>query len=55
LPEPTEQTLIVYHADPGSPTAQALELLSTLTADSFQGMPTGQALVNRAITSSLRQ
>jgi transcriptional regulator with XRE-family HTH domain len=28
------QTLIVYHADPGSPTAQALALLSTLTADS---------------------
>lgn len=31
------QTLIVYHADPGSPTAQALGLLSTLTADSSQG------------------
>jgi transcriptional regulator with XRE-family HTH domain len=27
------QTLIVYHADAGSPTAQALGLLSTLTAD----------------------
>jgi transcriptional regulator with XRE-family HTH domain len=31
------QTLIIYHADPGSPTAQALELLSTLTAGSSQG------------------
>jgi transcriptional regulator with XRE-family HTH domain len=31
------QTLIVYHADPGSPTAQALGLLSALTADSSQG------------------
>jgi transcriptional regulator with XRE-family HTH domain len=30
------QTLIVYHAEPGSPTAQALELLSTLTADNSE-------------------
>jgi hypothetical protein len=28
------QTLVIYHADPGSPTAQALALLATLTADS---------------------
>jgi transcriptional regulator with XRE-family HTH domain len=31
------QTLIVYHAEPGSPTAQALELLSTLTTDGSRG------------------
>jgi transcriptional regulator with XRE-family HTH domain len=38
------QTLIIYHADPGSRTAQALALLPTLTADSSQGRaPTAEA------------
>ena len=36
------QTLIVYHADPGSPTAQALALLATLTADSSHGRAPAQ-------------
>jgi MmyB-like transcription regulator ligand binding domain len=41
------QTLIVYHADPDSPTAQALQLLSTLTADSSQAStPTEKVGVN---------
>ena len=42
------QTLIVYHADPGSPTVQALELLSTLAADSSQaGAPTRKSALAR--------
>ena len=32
------QALIIYHADPGSPTAQALELLATLAADSSKAV-----------------
>jgi transcriptional regulator with XRE-family HTH domain len=41
------QTLIIYHADPGSRTAQALALLATLTADSSQrSAPTEEAGVS---------
>src|SRR4051812_33237086 len=37
------QTLIIYHADPGSRTEQALALLATLAADrSPSGAPTGE-------------
>jgi MmyB-like transcription regulator ligand binding domain len=37
------QTLIVYHADPGSRTAQALALLATLAADRApSSAPTGK-------------
>ena len=51
------QTLVIYHADPGSPTAQALGLLSTLTADSSKGIaPAAESASarerNRAATSS---
>jgi hypothetical protein len=42
------QTLIVHHADPASPTAQALALLATLTADHSQGSaPTGEVALAR--------
>jgi transcriptional regulator with XRE-family HTH domain len=41
------QTLIIYHADPGSRTAQALALLATLTADRSQGSaPTEKARIS---------
>jgi hypothetical protein len=41
------QTLVIYHADPGSRTAQALALLATLTADSSHGSaPTEEAAVS---------
>jgi hypothetical protein len=37
------QTLIIYHADPGSRAAQALGLLATLAADrSPSSAPTGE-------------
>ena len=36
------QTLIIYHADPGSPTAQALALLATLPADRSRNSAPGR-------------
>ena len=36
------QTMIIYHADPGSPTAQALALLATLPADRSRNSAPGR-------------
>jgi hypothetical protein len=33
IPDTDRQTLVVYHAEPGSPTAQALTLLATTATD----------------------
>ncbi|MEU9174670.1 helix-turn-helix transcriptional regulator [Streptomyces sp. NPDC048420] len=39
LSDGTEQSLITYHAEPGSPSAEALRLLSSWGADAFHARP----------------
>jgi len=39
LSDGTEQALITYHAEPGSPSAEALRLLSSWGADAFHARP----------------